>query len=248
MSLLRQHHKKPNTIMCADFKLFCNALSRFVFVFWVFWLEPVRAMTGAASGNEAIIVAMGTSLTEGLGIAEESAFPALLEDKLRSAGLACRVINAGVSGETSSGALARVEWVMRLTPDVVIIETGANDGLRGTDPTLIRKNVAAIVQFFKARKVTVILAGMRMVGNLGENYTRRFAAVFPEVARIEEVPLIPFLLEGVAARPALNQPDGIHPNEDGHRIIAETVLPYVVKAIGDRKSGQEPTGFSAPGD
>jgi len=222
--------------MRTDANRSCKTVFLCVFVLAAVWLESAGAPTEAAPGMEATIVAMGNSLTEGLGVAETSAYPALLEGKLRAAGFACRVVNAGVSGETSSGALARVEWVMRLDPDIVIVETGANDGLRGIDPTLIRKNLMAIVQFFKAREVGVVLAGMRMVGNLGEDYTRRFASVYPEVARTEGVLLIPFLLEGVAADPELNQPDGIHPNEDGHRIIAETVLPYLLKAIDIRKS------------
>lgn len=184
--------------------------------------------------TQGTIVAMGNSLTEGLGVAEESAYPALLENKLRAEGYSYRVVNAGVSGETSSGALSRVKWVMNLNPDIVILETGANDGFRGIDPDLIRQNLAAIVKFFKAREVTVILAGMQMVRNMGPDYTQRFAEVYPAVAQQQGALLIPFFLEGVAARPELNQRDGIHPTPAGYRVIVETLYPHVLRAIRSR--------------
>lgn len=180
---------------------------------------------------EAVIVAMGDSLTAGFGLPERDAYPALLENLLAEKGYPCRVINAGVSGETSSGALSRLQWVLRLKPDVVLLATGANDGLRGIDPEILENNLNQIIQILKENDALVILAGMQMVHNLGETYTEAFRAVYPRVAARQEVPLIPFLLEGVAGDPRLNLPDGIHPNRAGHEKIAETVLPFVLETL-----------------
>jgi acyl-CoA thioesterase-1 len=177
------------------------------------------------------IVAVGDSLTEGLGVREDQAYPAVLEHKLKSHGFDYRVINAGVSGETSSGTLSRIQWILRLKPDIVILVTGANDGLRGLDPDLTRANLEKIVRQLKAKDVVVILGGMRMVQNLGDQYTRAFARIYPAVAASEDVILIPFFLEGVAGEPELNQPDGIHPTADGYRRIVEHIFPYVEEAI-----------------
>jgi acyl-CoA thioesterase-1 len=184
---------------------------------------------------EGTIVALGDSLTAGYGLAEEEAWPALLERRLAAEGVRWRVVNAGISGETSSGALARVDWVLRqLKPDVVILETGPNDGLRGLELGLVRENLLAAVRRLQAGGATVVLAGMQMVRNLGDEYTRGFAALYPAVAAETGAILVPFLLEGVAAVPALNLPDGIHPNADGQRRILETVHPHVLRAIGAR--------------
>lgn len=181
------------------------------------------------------IVAVGDSLTAGLGVAEERAYPAQLERKLAAAGLPYRVINAGVSGETSSGALSRIHWILRLKPDIVILETGANDGLRGIDPSLTRKNLEDIIRILQGARVSVVVAGMQMVTNLGAEYTRAFRRIYPEATKAFRVPLIPFFLEGVAGRSELNQPDGIHPTAEGYRIVTETVYPYVVEAIRERE-------------
>jgi acyl-CoA thioesterase I len=184
---------------------------------------------------EGTIVAVGDSLTAGLGVDEKDTYPARLERKLREAGYPWRVANAGISGETSSGALSRVEWVLKLSPDIVILETGANDGLRGIDPGVMKRNIDETVRILKKNRVTVVLAGMRMVANLGREYTGAFSAVYPSVAGKQGVILIPFFLEGVAGEPDLNQADGIHPTAEGYRIVAETVYPYVKKAIEERK-------------
>lgn len=185
---------------------------------------------------EGTIVALGDSLTAGYGLAEQEAWPALLERRLVAAGRRWRVVNAGVSGETSSGALARVDWLLRhLKPDIVILETGANDGLRGIEPDLVRKNLLEAVRRLQAGGATVVLAGMQMVRNLGEDYTRKFAAVYPAVAGETGAILVPFFLEGVAAVPALNLPDGIHPNGAGQRHVLETVYPHVLRAIQARR-------------
>ena len=183
------------------------------------------------ANNEGTIVAVGDSLTEGLGVAEESAYPALLENNLRAQGYHYRVINAGISGETSSGTLARVKWILTLKPDIVILVTGSNDGLRGLDPGLIKTNINNIIKALKENNVIVVLGGMRIVQNLGEEYTTAFAKIYPEIAEIQQVILTPFFLEGVAAVPALNQADGIHPTAEGYHIIVDNLIPHVIEAI-----------------
>ena len=180
---------------------------------------------------EGTIVAVGDSLTEGLGVDEELAYPAVLEGKLRGLEYPYRVVNAGISGETSSGTLARIKWVLTLNPDIVILVVGANDGFRGIDPDLIRTNIEEIVQELKAHNVTVVLGAMQMVQNLGPDYTTAFANIYPEVARSQDIILTPFFLEGVAAERKLNQADGIHPTAEGYKVIVENITPYVVEAI-----------------
>jgi acyl-CoA thioesterase I len=199
---------------------------------------PAPVTTAPAAG---VIVCMGDSLTAGYGVDEDQAYPALLETRLRDDGNAYRVINAGVSGETSSGALARVDWMLTLDPDIVILETGANDGLRGVDPALTRRNIEAIVAKLQARNIIVVLAGMQMVRNLGPDFTRAFGSIYPDIARDANLILIPFFLEGVAGQPDLNQPDGIHPTADGYRIILNHIHPYIVQAI-DRHRQQLTNG------
>jgi acyl-CoA thioesterase-1 len=177
------------------------------------------------------IVAVGDSLTEGMGVEPEEAYPAQLERKLLDAGYSVTVINAGSSGETSSGLLSRVDWVLRLEPDIVILATGGNDGLRGIEPQVTAENIDALIERFRASGAVVVLAGMEMVQNMGREYTDAFRAIYPAAAEAHDVPFIPFLLEGVAADPSLNQPDFIHPTGQGYAVVAETVYPYIVQAI-----------------
>jgi acyl-CoA thioesterase-1 len=145
-----------------------------------------------------------------------------------------------VSGETSSGTLSRVDWILASAqkPDIVILETGGNDGLRAIDPELTRKNLESIIDSFQASGIEVVLAGMETIQNLGEEYTVAYAAIYPAVAEEKNVILIPFFLEGVAAERSLNQEDGIHPTAEGYQIVAETVYPYVVEAIENYETGQ----------
>jgi acyl-CoA thioesterase-1 len=180
-----------------------------------------------APGAERIIVALGDSLTAGLGVAADEAYPALLEARLRREGFDYRVVNAGVSGDTSAGGRRRVEWALRAQPEIVIVALGANDGLRGQPVAALRENLVRIVERCRAGGARVLLAGMRLPPNYGEAYGRDFAAVFPEVARRTGAALAPFLLDGVAADPRLNQGDGIHPNAEGHRIIADRLWPHL---------------------
>jgi acyl-CoA thioesterase-1 len=184
------------------------------------------APTGARA-QERVIVALGDSLTAGLGVPAEQAYPALLEARLRAEGYPYRVVNAGVSGDTTAGALRRVDWVLRARPEIVIVELGANDGLRGVDPAAMRTNLEAIVQRLQAAGARVLLAGMRLPPNYGERYAGEFERVFPAVARARATALMPFFLDGVAADAALNQPDGIHPTAAGYRVIAERLWPYL---------------------
>ena len=180
---------------------------------------------------EGTIVALGDSLTEGLGVEEELAYPAVLEEKLKAQGYRYRVINAGISGETSSGTLSRIKWLLTLKPDIVILVVGANDGFRGIETDLIESNIRAIIKQLKENNVTVVLGGMQIVQNLGRDYTTTFSEIYPSVARSEEIILIPFFLSGVAAEPELNQPDGIHPTAEGYRVIVNNLMPYVLEAI-----------------
>jgi acyl-CoA thioesterase-1 len=193
--------------------------------------EPAIAEQTTAPRYEGTIIAVGDSLTAGFGVEVEAAYPARLEKKLQAEGYHWRVINAGISGETSSGALARIRWILAQHPDIVILETGANDGLRGMPLALLRENISKAVQLLQKGGVRVVLAGMQVVRNLGPDYTKGFAEIYPAVARKRQVILIPFFLEGVAGEPSLNQEDTIHPNPAGYRLVAETVYPYVLQAI-----------------
>jgi acyl-CoA thioesterase-1 len=185
------------------------------------------AVVGGARAEPPVIVALGDSLTAGFGLLPDEAYPALLEGRLRREGYAYRVVNAGVSGDTSAGGLRRVDWVLRTRPAVVIVALGANDGLRHQSATAMRDNLLAIVQRLRAAGASVLLAGARVPPNYGDDYGRAFAAVFVDVARATGVPLMPFLLDGVAGDPHLNQPDGIHPTAEGHRLVAAKIWPYL---------------------
>ena len=165
---------------------------------------PAPVKVEAQKNYDGTVVAVGDSLTEGLGVEEESAYPALLEKKLEAMGYRYRVINAGNSGETSSGTLARINWVLTLKPDIVILVIGANDGFRGIDPDLIKSNIQKIVTELKGQNVVVVLGAMQIVQNLGKEYTTAFANIYPSIAGSENIILTPFFLEGVAANRALN--------------------------------------------
>ena len=178
-----------------------------------------------AMADDRVIVALGDSLTAGLGVAGDEAYPALLEARLRRAGFAYRVVNAGVSGDTTAGGRRRLDWVLRSRPEVVIVALGANDGLRGQPVAAVRDNLTAIVTRLREAGTRVLLVGMRLPPNYGEAYATEFAEAFRAVARGTSVAFMPFLLAGVAGDPSLNQADGIHPNAAGHRIVAEHVWP-----------------------
>ncbi len=181
------------------------------------------------------IVAVGDSLTAGYGLDESESYPSLLEKKLQAAGYKYKVINAGVSGETSSGTLSRMDWMLTLNPDIVILETGANDGLRGVDPQLAEDNIRKILQLLKKKDVVVLLAGMKMVWNLGPAYVAQFNGIYPKLAGEFDAIYMPFFLEGVAMKREFTQGDGVHPNAQGYVKITENIYPYVVQAIEKRE-------------
>ena len=191
------------------------------------------------------IVAAGDSLTAGLYVLENEAYPAQLEKRLLGDGYRYRVINAGNSGETSSGLLSRMKWILSMKPDIVIIETGANDGLRGVDPELTRKNIEGAVRILKSSGVTVVLAKMQIVQNLGKEYTEAFKAIYPAVAKKEGIIMTPFYLEGVAGNPDLNEPDGIHPTAAGYRIVVDNIYSSVIEAIKREKASHQPHSNSS---
>jgi acyl-CoA thioesterase-1 len=184
-----------------------------------------------ASEAERVIVALGDSLTAGFGVLPEEAWPALIEVRLKREGYPYRVVNAGVSGDTTAGGLRRVDWVLRNRPDVAVVALGANDGLRGLGTDAMEANLLGIVERLRAGGARVLVAGMEVPPNYGAAYARAFRGVFPDVARRTGVPLMPFLLDGVAADSRLNLSDGIHPNAAGHRAIAERLWPYLVALL-----------------
>ena len=188
--------------------------------------DAPRAL-GADAGGTKTIVAFGDSLTAGLGVPVEDAYPARLERRLRAEGYDYRVINAGVSGDTTAGGLRRVDLALRSRPAIAIVELGANDGLRGLSVPLMRANLAGIIERFQVAGVVVVLAGMKVPPNYGTEYGRNFAAVFSDLATHYRTPLIPFFLDGVAGVDALTQPDGLHPTSEGYRLIVDRIWPVL---------------------
>lgn len=185
---------------------------------------------GAAAAKPVKILALGTSLTQGYNLPPGTDFTSVLQVRLRAKGDDVSVINAGVSGDTSAGGLARLEWSLG-DADAAIVELGSNDALRGLDVAQTRSNLDAILAKLKARKIPVLLTGMKSPRNLGPEYVAAFDAVYPELAKKHSVLFYPFFLEGVAANLKLNQSDGIHPNEEGTQIIVRGMLPYVEKLL-----------------
>lgn len=182
-------------------------------------------VTGLGAAETKTMLFFGDSLTAGYGLDPDEAFPALIQRKLEASGRAWRVVNAGLSGETTAGGLRRLDWILRQPVDIFVIELGGNDGLRGIDPQNSRSNLETMIKRIRERypNVKVVLAGMQMPTNMGPEYTREFAAMYPDLAQKLPITLIPFLLEGVGGVPELNLPDGIHPTAEGHKIVAETV-------------------------
>jgi acyl-CoA thioesterase I len=193
------------------------------------WLAfAVMALAWVAKADAPCRIAvLGDSLTSGYGLALEEGFPAQLQGRLRQAGYACEVLDAGVSGDTSAGGRARLEWMLADRPSHVIVELGGNDALRALPPEQMAANLDAIVSRLQDEGVAVLLAGMRAPPNLGRRYGEAFEAVFPRLAERRNVPLYPFFLDGVAGHPELTQPDGVHPTADGIALIVERILPTV---------------------
>jgi acyl-CoA thioesterase-1 len=186
----------------------------------------------AAEGKSLTILAFGDSLVAGFGLGSRDGFTAKLEAALKAKGIAARVVNAGLSGDTTAGALARLDWALEPRPDFAIVELGGNDGLRGLDPAQTRANLDAILTKLKAKGVPVLFTGMYAPPNMGPDYGKAYNAIFPALAKKHGVAFYPFFLEGVAADASLNQADGIHPNAKGVDIIVARILPHVLKLIG----------------
>lgn len=189
-------------------------------------LLAVLVSTRSAAA-ERVIVAFGDSLTAGYGVPAQAAYPSLLGERLRAEGFDYRVVNAGVSGDTTAGGLRRVDWALRLKPDIVIVELGANDALRGQDLASVRANLQSIVERFQAGGARVLLAGMRVPPNYGARYAAEFERMFEQVARARKVAYMPFFLDGVGGDVRLNQADGIHPTAEGYRVIADRIWPHL---------------------
>ena len=192
-------------------------------------VPPPPAEPGGAvpSSEGPLVVFLGDSLTAGLGIGEAEAFPEQIRLRLEAAGLSIRVVNAGVSGDTTAGGRARLDWVLRQRPDVLVVGLGANDGLRGLQLEETEANLREIVAGARQAGARALLLGMMLPPNYGPDYTGAFQAIFPRLAEELEVPLVPFLLDGVAGIPELNQADGIHPTAEGHRLMAGNVAPVL---------------------
>ena len=223
-------------------------LPTLVFMVFCMALTTSQAFSGpstdqtASPNNEAVLLAFGDSLTAGFGLAEQDAFPAVLEARLRGQGYPVRVINAGVSGDTTADGLDRLDWVLAGLPSdrqiLAILELGANDALRGVNPDITRRNLAAMLRIFQEQDIPVFLAGMLAPLNLGRDFAARFNAIFPDLAETFDLPLYHFFLEGVAGNPDLNLRDGIHPNEQGIAVITANILPLIAEFL--RAHGIQP--------
>lgn len=185
----------------------------------------------SAAAEPRTVLFYGDSLSAGYGLEDPAglSFPGLIQAKITEAGLPYRVVNAGLSGETTAGGLRRIDWILRQKIDVFVLELGGNDGLRGLPIATSRANLVSIIERVRAKNpsVKVLLAGMQMPTSMGPDYTAAFAGMYPEIAQEHQVALIPFLLDGVGGIPSMNLGDGIHPNPEGHRRVAETVWTYL---------------------
>lgn len=177
--------------------------------------------TSTHNAEQKVITAYGDSLTAGYNLPIEQSYPSLLEKKLQEEGYNYRVVNAGVSGDTSSAALSRIDWVLQSKPQIVILTLGANDAFRGIDPNITKENLSKIIETLQAENITILLGGMYAPRNLGTTYYQEFDAIYQELAQKYNIELIPFFLEGVVLKQEYNLEDGIHPNEEGYKIVVE---------------------------
>lgn len=192
---------------------------------------PVPASDSKLQTSGPLVIFLGDSLTAGLGLAEDQAYPARVAARLTARGTPVRVINAGVSGDTSAGGLARLDWLLGQHPDVVVLGLGGNDGLRGLPLAATEKNLREIIRRGRAAGARVLLLGMQIPPNYGPDYAGGFKAMYPRISKDLNVPLVPFLLEGVGGIANLNQNDGIHPTAEGQEKVADNVVPYLEKLI-----------------
>ena len=208
-------------------------LFRFLLLLSLVAHSPTISHAASQDESSLHLLVLGDSLTAGYGLASQQAFPARLEQALQKRGWPVRVTNAGVSGSTTSGGLARLEWNLADKPDLVLVELGANDALRGLDPDRTEANLDAILTLVKDRGAYPILAGMKAPRNLGRNYTESFDRIYPRLAEKHAAPLYPFFLEGVAGKAELNLADGIHPNECGVDVIVAGITSVVERALAE---------------
>ena len=213
------------------YNLFARVLKRWI----VTAVTLLISSTAVSSDTAPRLMILGDSLTAGYGLPQNQAFPVQLEAALRARGNAVTVINAGVSGDTTAGGLARLDWALASKPTHVLVELGANDMLRAVDPDVTRKHLDAIIEKLKSRGIKVMLAGMYATPNLGKLYTDNFRALFTDLSQKHAVMLYPFFLSGVAAGPRLNLEDGMHPNGSGVAVIVERMLPSIEKFLGDKE-------------
>lgn len=220
---------------CPRYSLFTRVLKRRNVTAVTILLGFAVLSGGALAADPPRLMILGDSLTAGYGLPQDQAFPVRLEAALRAKGRTVAVINAGVSGDTTAGGLARLDWALAANPTHVLVELGANDMLRAVDPGVTRKNLDAIVTKLKARGINVMLAGMYASPNLGKTYTEAFKGLYTDLAAKHGVRLYPFFLDGVAAERGLNQDDGIHPNEKGVAVIVKRILPSIEKFLGEKE-------------
>jgi acyl-CoA thioesterase-1 len=216
-----------------------------VMLLFLGWFAPTQmafsADPHASSIDRQTVVILGDSLAAGYGLGVSEAFPALLQKKVDEAGLKFSVVNAGVSGDTSAGGLRRIDWMLKRRVDVLVLELGGNDGLRGIPAAATRTNLQAIIDRTKQKypQAQIVVAGMQMPPNMGADYNAAFAKIFPDLAKANNATLIPFLLEGVGGKPELNLPDMIHPTAEGHKIVAENVW-KVLKPVLEKSTAAKP--------
>ena len=196
----------------------------------IFILTPLVSFT---SSEKKIVIFFGDSITAGYGLSKQQAYPSILQSQLDEEGIECEIINAGLSGETSAGGLSRISWILKKPVDVFVLELGANDALRGVPLESTKKNLQEIMNKVREKNpdVTFIIAGMMVPPNLGKEYAQEFMSIFPALAKENDSILVPFLLDGVAGNEDLNLPDGIHPNAQGHQILADNVMPFLKMAL-----------------
>jgi acyl-CoA thioesterase-1 len=212
-------------------------LGRVVLLFGVLLTGALPTSARAAEPAPEIL-AFGDSISAGLGLPADQAFPARLGAKLKEDGLPVRVVNAGVSGDTTAGGVARLDWALADKPAIVLLELGANDALRGIDPTVVRSNLEKMIQKIQANGAKLVILGMQAPPNWGQDYQREFDRIYPELAQAHNVPLYPFVLEGVAMNPQLNQPDGLHPNERGVAVMVDRIAPLVAPLVSQFEGGR----------
>ncbi len=198
------------------------------------------SIAAGAVDSPITIVALGDSLTEGYGLRKEEAYPALLQERLAKTYPQVKVINAGISGSTSASAESRLKWQLKNKPQILFLALGANDGLRGLDVQQMKTNLEKTIKMAKANDMYVILAGMKMPMNYGDDYRKKYESVFLELSKTYKLDYVPFLLEGVATNKNLNLADGIHPNAEGYKIIADALVPYLKTAIAKVQTQKRP--------